>query len=132
MTGNAKVNNNDVTSAVFGFGTNRCIVMEASSEICNNKVANGAVVAVNGEGNCFTMKGGTISGNTVENGSLMLFTSGSWQQPSTLAIKGGTISNNTVSRMFTITRGGKVPGIYSYLEVNAIVRTHISSRTGKQ
>ncbi len=120
LTGNAKVNNNDVTSAVFGFGTNRCIVMEASSEICNNKVANGAVVAVNGEGNCFTMKGGTISGNTVENGSLMLFTSGSWQQPSTLAIKGGTISNNTVSRMFTITRGGKVPGIYSYLEVNAI------------
>ena len=120
LTGNAKVNNNDVTSAVFGFGTNRCIVMEASSEICNNKVANGAVVAVNGEGNCFTMKGGSIFGNTVENGSLFAFTSGSWQQPSTLAIKGGTISNNTVPRMFTITSGGKVPGIDSYLEVNAI------------
>lgn len=120
LTDTAKVNDNEVTSAVFGFKANRRIVMETGSEICNNKVANGAVVAVNGEGNCFTMKGGTISGNTVENGSLMLFTSGSWQQPSTLAIKGGTISNNTVSRMFTITRGGKVPGIYSYLEVNAI------------
>ncbi len=131
LTDTAKVNDNDVTSAVFGFKANRRIVMEAGSEICNNKVANGAVVAVNGEGNCFTMKGGSIFGNTVENGSLFAFTSGSWQQPSTLAIKGGTISNNTVSRMFTITRGGKVPGIYSYLEVSTVDSDTYFQQDGK-
>ena len=131
LTDTAKVNDNEVTSAVFGFKANRRIVMETGSEICNNKVANGAVVAVNGEGNCFTMKGGTISGNTVENGSLFAFTSGSWQQPSTLAIKGGTISNNTVSRMFTITNGGKVPGIYSYLEVSAVDSDTYFQQDGK-
>ena len=120
----AKINQNTLTSstgsAIFWAGANRRIVMENGSEVCGNTVAKGAVAVVAGEGNCFTMKGGTISGNTVEDGSLMLFTSGSWNQCSTMAIEGGTISGNTVPHVLTVASGigkEKVPGINSYLLV---------------
>ena len=120
----AKINQNKLTSrtgsAIFWAGANRRIVMENGSEVCGNTVAKGAVAVVAGEGNCFTMKGGTILGNTVEDGSLMLFTSGSWNQCSTMAIEGGTISGNTVPHVLTVASGigqEKVPGINSYLLV---------------
>lgn len=120
----AKINQNTLTSstgsAIFWAGANRRIVMENGSEVCGNTVAKGAVAVVAGEGNCFTMKGGTISGNTVEDGSLMLFTSGSWNQCSTMAIEGGTISGNTIPHVLTVASGigkEKVPGINSYLLV---------------
>ena len=120
----AKINQNTLTSstgsAIFWAGANRRIVMENGSEVCGNTVAKGAVAVVAGEGNCFTMKGGTISGNTVEDGSLMLFTSGSWNQCSTMAIEGGTISGNTVPHVLTVAswkNKEKVPGINSYLLV---------------
>lgn len=120
----AKINQNKLTSrtgsAIFWAGANRRIVMEIGSEVCGNTVAKGAVAVVAGEGNCFTMKGGTILGNTVEDGSLMLFTSGSWNQCSTMAIEGGTISGNTVPHVLTVASGigqEKVPGINSYLLV---------------
>ena len=120
----AKINNNTLTenspSAVFWFGANRRIIMEDGSEVCNNTIENGAVVTVNGEGNCFTMNGGTVSGNIVGNGSLFAFTSGSWNQPCTFAINGGTISGNDAPHVLTVTSGQskeKVPNIFSYLLV---------------
>lgn len=116
----AKINDNTLTgtSAIFWFGANRRIAMEDGSEICNNTIEKGAVVVVTGQGNCFTMNGGTISGNTVKDGSLFAFASGSWQQPSTLEINDGTITDNLVSHVFMVTSGSeKVPGISSYLLV---------------
>lgn len=116
----AKINDNTLTgtSAIFWFGANRRIAMEDGSEICNNTIEKGAVVVVTGQGNCFTMNGGTISGNTVKDGSLFAFASGSWQQPSTLEINDGTITDNLVSHVFMVTSGSeKVPGIFSYLLV---------------
>lgn len=113
-----KINGNHLTGKgdVVGFGTNRRVTMYEGSEIKNNDVANGAVVAVNGEGNCFTMNGGEISGNKASQ-SVFRFTSGSWNQGSTFEINGGTVSGNIAPHVLTISGGGKIPGINSYLLV---------------
>lgn len=114
-----KVNDNTMTGTggVFYFGANRRVTMHEDSEICNNTVENGAVVSVNGEGNTFTMNGGTITGNTVTNGSVFRFTSGSWQQGCTMIINDGDISSNDAPYVYEITTGGKLPGTGSYFEM---------------
>lgn len=102
----AKVNSNHIVGTaeggIFAFGTNRIITLEEGSEVCNNTVANGSIISEKAEGNRFNMKGGTISGNNVTNGSLFSFASGSWNWPSTFEIKGGTISGNTAPHDFTV------------------------------
>ena len=116
----AKVNGNEITGegGIFAFGANRVIIMEDGSEICNNTVADGALIVLPGEGNCFYMQGGTISGNTVTNGSLFAFSSGSWQQPSVFEIQDGTVTDNHVPHVLAVTTmKEKVPGVSSYLLV---------------